>query len=187
MSARSFRLATVARRLVCDRGYSLPEMLTVMVILGIVLGGLTAMFHAGVRAEVRANRELDAQQNARAALDRMRRELHCASAITASATTVSATLPGHCPSAVAATTTTVLYSFQNVSTSRYRLRRAVNGGAAVTVADYLTTDNAFAYTAPSSSSLGRLSLDLQVNLKPNEGWKTWRLQTDIVLRNTTRS
>ena len=117
----------------------------------------------------------------------MRREIHCASAITPAATTVTATLPGHCPSAVGAATTTVVYSFQNVSTSRYKLRRAVNGGTATTVADYLTTDSAFTYAAPSSTSLGKLSVDFRVNVKPTEGWKTWRLQTDIVLRNTIRA
>ena len=54
-----------------------------MAILGIVLVGITTMFPSGVRAETRANREFQAQQNARLALDRIRRELHCASAISA--------------------------------------------------------------------------------------------------------
>jgi hypothetical protein len=117
----------------------------------------------------------------------MRRELHCASAITASASAVTATLPGHCPSAIGGTTTSVVYSMQTVSASRYRLQRAANGGAAVTVADYLTSQNAFAYTAPSPSSLGKLNVDFRVNLKPAETWKTWHLVTDIVLRNTLRA
>ena len=73
----------VARRLAGEAGYTLTELITVMAILAIVLAGLTAMFHRGIRAEVRASRELEAQQNARLALDRMRRELHCASAISA--------------------------------------------------------------------------------------------------------
>ena len=71
------------RRLRRNGGYSLTELVTVMAILGIVLGGLATMFGAGVRAEMRASREFRAQQNARLALDRMRRELHCASAISA--------------------------------------------------------------------------------------------------------
>jgi type II secretory pathway pseudopilin PulG len=163
------------------------ELLVVLIIMGTVLGALTTLFVHGMKAELEADQRFRAQDQARLAVDRLRRELHCASAITSTATTVSATLPGHCPSAVSGTTTTVLYSFQNAGSSRYKLRRAVNGGAAATVADYMTTDNAFAYSAPSPSSLGKLSVDLRVNVKPDEGWKTWRLQTDIVLRNTIRA
>jgi type II secretory pathway pseudopilin PulG len=163
------------------------ELLVVLVIMGTVLGALTTLFVRGMKAELDADTRYRAQDQARLAVDRMRRELHCASAITSTATTVSATLPGHCPTAVGATTTTVLYDFESAGTNRYKLRRAVNGGTAATVADHITNDNAFSYSPPSSSSLGKLSLDLQVNVKPGEGWKTWRLQTDIVLRNTLRA
>jgi type II secretory pathway pseudopilin PulG len=170
-----------------QRGVTVVELLVVLIIMGTVLGALTTLFVRGMKAELEADQRFRAQDQARLAVDRMRRELHCASAVVATATSVTATLAGHCPSAVSATTTTVVYSFQNAGTSRYKLRRSVNGGAAATVADYITTDNAFAYTDPSTSSLGKLSLDLQVNVKPDEGWKTWRLQTDIVLRNTVRA
>ena len=33
---------------------------------------------------------------------------------------------------------------------------------------------------------GDLHVDFYVNVNPNEGWKTWRLVDDIVLRNTLR-
>jgi len=68
-----------------------------------------------------------------------------------------------------------------VSTNRYILRR--NG---VTLADYLTVANAFNYTAPTQQKLGILRVDLPVNVKPSETHKTWRLVSDIVLRNTRR-
>jgi type II secretory pathway pseudopilin PulG len=168
-------------------GVTVVELLVVLIIMGTVLTALTTLFVRGMKAELEADQRYRAQDQARLAVDRMRREIHCSSAIVATATTVTATLPGHCPSAVGGATTTVVYSFQNVSASRYKLRRAVNGGAAATVADYITSDSAFAYTAPSSSSLGKLNVDFRVNVKPDEGWKTWRLQTDIVLRNTTRA
>jgi Tfp pilus assembly protein PilW len=169
-----------------EHGVTIVELLVVLLIMGTVLGALTTLFVRGMKAELDADERFRAQDQARLAVDRMRREVHCASGIVATATSVTATLPGHCPSAVSATTTTVVYSFQNVSTNRYKLRRTVNSGAAVTVADYITTNSAFSYAAPSSSSLGKLSVDFQVNVRPNAGWKTWRLQTDIVLRNTTR-
>jgi hypothetical protein len=56
----------------------------------------------------------------------------------------------------------------------------------VPIADYLTTDDPFKYTAPSASSRGLLHVDFPVNVYPNEGWKRWRLVDDIVLRNTLR-
>jgi prepilin-type N-terminal cleavage/methylation domain-containing protein len=178
---------SIRRLLGCEKGYSLPEMLTVMVILGIVLGGLTAMFHAGVRAEVRANRELDAQQNARAALDKMRDELHCASAISTTVVgsaveTMTVTLPAGCPGA----DTTVTYTATNVSTSRYRLTRTGDSTGAANVADYLTSGAIFTYQAPVSGELRRLSVDIPVNLNYSDPATLWRLQDDIVLRNTTR-
>jgi hypothetical protein len=56
-----------------------------------------------------------------------------------------------------------------------------------TIADYLTSGNVFSYVAPSTSALGKLHLDMPVNVNVAEAWKTWRLRTDIVLRNTQRT
>jgi hypothetical protein len=74
-----------------------------------------------------------------------------------------------------------------VGTNRYQLRRKQGTAAAVPIADHLTSGSVFSYAAPSTTSLGRLSVDMRVNVYPNEAWKTWRLTADIVLRNTTRA
>jgi len=172
-------------RLRGNAGYTLTEMLTVMIILGIVLSGITVMFRAGIQAEVRANREYRAQQNARLALDRMRRELHCASAITPNAspaTSILVTLPAAC----FGSDTTVTYATASVATGRYRLTRAAGAGTPVEIADYLTSAAVFTYTPPASSELGRLGVDIPVNLNYPDTSTEWRLQDDIVLRNTTR-
>ena len=63
-----------------ERGYTLVEMLVVMAILGVVIAGLTTVFVSGSRAELDMNRRFQAQQQARLALDRIRADLHCASA-----------------------------------------------------------------------------------------------------------
>jgi hypothetical protein len=117
----------------------------------------------------------------------MRREIHCASSLTfTSAASVTITLPATCPTA-GGTQTTVVYDTASAGTNRFTLRRKKGAGAAVPIADYLTAANIFAYTAPSTSALGRLSVDMPVNVYPNEAWKRWRLVADIVLRNTTRA
>ena len=172
----------LCRRLRDQRGYSLVELIAVMAILMTILTALTTLFISGAKAELDSNRRFQAQQEARTAADRLRREVHCASNVTVtSAASITVSLPAHCPTAVGGATTNVVYDTAQVSTNRFRLRRA-----GVRIADYLTVGNVFSYGKPAGE-LGKLHLDFRVNTNPNEGWKTWRLQTDIVLRNTTRT
>jgi len=175
--------ARLLRAMRSNEGYTMVELLAVMAILMTVVTSLTALFVSGAKAELETNRRFTAQQEARLAADRLRREVHCASGVTVtSAANITVTIPGHCPTAVGGAITNVSYTTSSAGTNRYKLKRG-----ATTIADYLTSGDVFAYVAPSTSSLGRLQLDLPVNRNPSEGWKTWRLQTDIVLRNTTRS
>lgn len=173
------------RHLEGEAGYTLTEMITALAILSIVLGGLAMMFHAGMRAEVRATRMVEAQQNARVALDRLRRELHCANAVTASAgsvDTIAVTLPATCTG----TDTSVTYVTASVAASRWKLTRTGDATGASDVADYLTSSTPFTYNAPASGTLGRLAVDIPINLNPTDTSTEWRLQDDIVLRNTSR-
>jgi prepilin-type N-terminal cleavage/methylation domain-containing protein len=170
------------RRLVAgESGYTLIELVMVLAILGTVVGALTTLFVGATNAEFESNRRFQAQQSARIAIDKMRREIHCASAITPTGATssISVTLPGQCPSA-GGSQTTVTYDTVG-SGQRFQLRR--NG---VNLADYVTLQNAFNYTAPvSGTSLGKLRVTLPINTKPTNGTE-WRLVADMVLRNTTR-
>jgi prepilin-type N-terminal cleavage/methylation domain-containing protein len=170
------------RRLVAgESGYTLIELVMVLAILGTVVGALTTLFVGATNAEFESNRRFQAQQSARLAIDKMRREIHCASAITPTGATnsISVTLPGQCPSA-GGSQTTVTYDTVG-SGQRFQLRR--NG---VNLADYVTLQNAFNYTAPvPGTSLGKLRVTLPINTKPTNGTE-WRLVADMVLRNTTR-
>jgi type II secretory pathway pseudopilin PulG len=185
-------MRTRLRRLVaCEAGYSLVELLQVAAILAVVLGALTTLFVAAMNSEVEMNRRFQAQQDARLAVDRLRREIHCASAVapTGMSASITITLPAQCPTAGGTAgdpPATVVYDTEAVSTGRYRLRRA-----GVPVADYVTDPveggtNLFNYTPPATGKLGTLHVDMPVNVRPSEIGKTWRLVTDIVLRNTAR-
>jgi prepilin-type N-terminal cleavage/methylation domain-containing protein len=178
----SERVRRLRRLLVSEGGYTLIELLQVTVILGVVLGAIMVLFVNATNSEVDMNRRFQAQQGARVAVDRMRREIHCASAITptGAAASITVTLPAQCPAA-GGVQVNVTYDTALVSANRYRLRR--NG---ITIADYVTTANAFAYSAPTQQKLGLLHVDLPVNVKASEAHKTWRLASDIVLRNTAR-
>lgn len=181
----------LGRRVAGEGGYSMIELLIVLAILGTVVGALTTVFVAATNAEFETNRRFQAQQSARVAVDKMRREVHCASAIspTGPANAISVTVPSQCPSVCPATPpacaaggppTTVTYDTSG-SGLRYQLRR--NG---VNLADYVTLQSVFSYAPPvSGTSLGKLTVTLPINTKPGSG-REWRLVADMVLRNTTR-
>jgi prepilin-type N-terminal cleavage/methylation domain-containing protein len=177
---------SMLRRLRCrvfaeEAGYTMLELLMVLAILGTVVGALTTLFVQATNAEFESNRRFQAQQSARVAIDKMRREIHCASAITPAGATnsISVTLPSQCPTS-GGVLATVTYSTAG-SGQRFQLRR--NG---VNMADYVTLQNVFAYTAPvAGASLGKLRVTLPINTRPTNG-REWRLVADMVLRNTTR-
>jgi type II secretory pathway pseudopilin PulG len=176
-------MSRLRRLVVCERGYSLVELLQVTLILAVVLGALTTVFVRAMNSELEMNQRFLAQQEARVAVDKLRREIHCASAITpaGNSQSITVTLPGQCPTAVAKALTTVVYDVQPVSAGRWQLRRA-----GVRLADYVTVQNVFTYNAPATGKRGNLHVELPINVRPNQTGQTWRLVADIVLRNTTR-
>ena len=185
------------RALRSERGYSLIEMLVVLVIMGVVMGGLTTVFVSATNSEADMNNRFQAQQGARLALDKMRREVHCGSVATpvGSTSSVTLTLPSYCKTGSGSIT----WCTRSVDTNRYALYRIVGstctGG--VKWADYLTPTSSaptcggalciFTYTAQSTSSLAKQHVDFPVNLKPSKSVELYELADDIVLRNSTRS
>jgi prepilin-type N-terminal cleavage/methylation domain-containing protein len=170
-----------------ERGYTLVEMLTVLVIFGTVMSALMVLFVQGTGAEVDQNNRFRAQQAARLALDKIRREAHCASAVTvSSASSVTLNLPSYCPTGNGSVT----WCTVSLGTSRYGLYRkagATCDSTGVRWADYLTSANVFSYAAQSSTSLAKLSVDFPIDVKPSRTVDTYELKDDIVLRNSTRS
>ena len=71
------------RRLARDEGgFTLTELVTVLGMLVIVMTTLSSVLIAAAKAEEEMNRRFGSQINARIALDQLRREIHCASAVT---------------------------------------------------------------------------------------------------------
>ena len=169
-----------------ERAYTLIEMLTVLVIFGTVMTALMALFVQGTNAELDMNNRFQAQQDARLALDKIRREAHCASAVTvASTSSVTLSLPSFCPTGNGSVT----WCTVSLGTSRYGLYRktgAACDSTGIRWADHLTTANVFTYAAQSSTSLAKLSVDFPINVKPSRTVDTYELKDDIVLRNSLR-
>jgi prepilin-type N-terminal cleavage/methylation domain-containing protein len=185
------------RRLLSERGYSLIEMLTVLVIMGVVMGSLTTVFVQASNSETDMNNRFQAQLTAKLALDKMRREIHCASVATptGSSSSVTITLPSYCKTGSGSIT----WCTRSNGTNRYALYRVVGatctGG--IMWGDYLVPSSTaatcggalciFNYTAQSTSSLAKLAVDLPVNIRPSKTVELYELIDDIVLRNSTRS
>ena len=186
-------LKRIRRALSREGGYSMIEFLVVMVILSIVVGSLTTVFVSASKGELDMNRRFQAQEQARLSLDKLRREIHCATAVspTGASSSIALTIPATCPTAGGFSTVRwCVLAPPGAAAGRYALYRSTaatcttaNG---VMWADYLRWTSIFTYTMQSSQSLGSLAVSLEVNTKPvTRG--AFDLSDTIVLRNSTRA
>lgn len=193
-----------------EGGYSLVELVVVMAILGVIVGGISTLFVSGINADADQTRRYQAQQDGRVALDRMRREIHAACTVSNPGTynTWETSITLYFPAdACAAGARTVSWCTTG-SGNRYALYRIVSSscaGATAKYADYLTSNNIFVYVPPNahvtslgggaggtstqdgSSSLPRLHVDLTVNRNPARIRDQFRLVDDIAFRNGPRA
>ncbi len=184
-------------RLRSEGGYSLIEMVTVMAIMGIVMGSLTTVFVQASNSETDMNNRFQAQLTARLALDQMRREVHCASVATpaGASSSITITLPSYCKTGSG----TITWCTRSNGTNRFALYRVVGAtcSGGVKWADYLVTSSTvstcsgalciFTYTAQSTASLAKLHVDFPVNIRPAKTVEQYELVDDLVLRNSSRT
>lgn len=170
-----------------EAGYSLVEMLTVLVIMTIVFTGITQIFIAGSKAQSDQDRRFQAQLGSRLAMDKIRKDIHCASDVTPYATNaVTLKLPSGCGGDVSWCTSAV----SGVS-NRYRLYRQAgttcSAATGIQIADYLTSANAFPSFAHTvgCSCLASLRVDFLVSNKGSTV-DAYELTDTIFLRNSTR-
>jgi prepilin-type N-terminal cleavage/methylation domain-containing protein len=169
------------RLLRSQSGFSLVELVTVMAVLGTILGALTTAFVQGSTAELEANRRVEAQLQATAAFDRLRRDVHCASAASIVSSTITLTGCGSGSVSWCAIGSGTRYAL-------YRLAGSSCDATGKLYADYLISSSIFTYTAPvSGTSLAKVRADVQVNVDPARAVDTFELVDDIVLRNSTRT
>jgi prepilin-type N-terminal cleavage/methylation domain-containing protein len=185
-----------------EGGFTLIEVLTTLLIMGIVMGGLSTVFVSAINAETDMNNRYRAQHAARFALDKIRREVHCASTASpagSNTSSITLTLPSYCKTYSGNASVTWCTRF--VSTNRYALYRVVGpscgASGGVKWADNLTPTSTatvcsgalcvFNFTAQTTASLGMLHVDLPVNIKPQKTRDIYELVDDLVLRNSTRS
>ena len=189
----------LAHRLRGRGGFTLPEMVTVLALLGIVLSGLLAVFVSGTKAETDMNKRFQAEQQSRLALTRLRNEIHCAYGATTNATgsAVTLSLGSYCSNPPSAGNYQVTYCTALLGPQRYGLFRQLGApatcdGSGTKMADYLvcgtlfsTCGTFFGYSA-ASGVMPRVQVDLPVNVDPSTPSHTYELQDAITLRNSTR-
>jgi type II secretory pathway pseudopilin PulG len=178
-----------------EGGYTVIELLTVMIILGTILTGVLTLFASALRAETDLTIRHQAQSNARLALTKVRRDARSACGVAAGWTSSSVTLQ----SAADMSGTTCQNGANSItwcatgSGSNYGLYRAqatsCTGG--VRFAEYLTSNVVFTYSAKNTPvglfTLPRVNLDLQVNANPATPDQAYRLTDDVALRSGSRS
>jgi len=193
------------QRVRTDGGFTLVEMLMVMVLMGIVIGALTTIFVSGSRAQSEMNQYFQAQQESRIALDRIRADVHCAWAAQAS-TSINGfpgvkLADGNCYASTPTITWCVLPSTQQ--TGRFALwRSSVYNSSTCTssdtsklrVADYLmpvgsppSANNILATPTIANQGLETVGIDFKVSVSPlSAGRNIYELTDSLVTRNYTR-
>jgi prepilin-type N-terminal cleavage/methylation domain-containing protein len=176
-----------ALRLRGEAGYSLIEMITVMLIMSVVFAGITAVFVAGSKAQAEQDRRFQAQVTTRLALDKIRRDIHCANDVTPYAkTAVTLKISSGCGGDVSWCTAAV-----SGYTNRYRLYRQTgttcSSATGVKFADFLTSDQVFPdfEHVTGCLCLASLQVDFPVSVK-GTSVGAYELTDTIFLRNSTR-
>jgi prepilin-type N-terminal cleavage/methylation domain-containing protein len=196
-----------------ERGYSLMELLTSIVIMTIVLTGLTTVFVSGSQAEYDLNARFQAQQQTRLALDRLRRDIHQGGCVNPTIPADGSTL---LLSRTVTTTCTAFAYYCSATSPTLSTKSALyywwydgtvsqNWTTAPTLPvtcsqGRLVADDLIPYAAggptlfgpapfstASAGLLQKVSIDLRVDASDKKTGGLYRLQDDIVLRNSTRT
>jgi hypothetical protein len=168
--------------------------MTVMAIMGVVLGALTTVFVSGSKAEYDMNVRFQAQQQARLALDRVRRDIHIAGCVTlgtngTNVQLLSVTSTSTCPGTIFAYYCATTSPTQSSQYALYRGTAVLSTcNTGTLIADHLTTNqNVFSYTASTGQQLQKITVDVVVDADPNATGGKYELKDGIVLRNSVRS
>jgi prepilin-type N-terminal cleavage/methylation domain-containing protein len=178
-----------------EAGYSLVEMLTVMVIMTVVFTGITTVFVAGSKAQADQDRRFQAQLSTRLALDKIRRDIHCANDVTPStaasypASSVTLKIPSGCSGGDVSWCTAAVTGYSNRYALYRQLGTTCGASGGVKVADYLTNTNGKVFPAFAHASgcgcLASLQIDFIASLKGSTNG-AYELSDTIYLRNSTR-
>jgi prepilin-type N-terminal cleavage/methylation domain-containing protein len=202
----------IRARLAGEGGFTLVELLVTLVLMGIVMGAVTASFASAFTGETRNFASATNEENARLALDRLRMDIHCSNI--ANGATANPSLDGGYIFVLSEITTSagaascpklgsgvdsngeawVSWCTIYVAPNRYRLYRETvqdcDGTAATFMVDYITRPNIWDTHQNCSPTAWQqyVGVDLITNVDPNSGQNTYEydLHDAIGLRNSDR-
>jgi prepilin-type N-terminal cleavage/methylation domain-containing protein len=200
------RFARLRALLAAREGFTLVEMLVVMAVLLAVLAPITQSFVSADIAQVDQTRRFDAQENARQALDRMRKDIHCAHGVTdptanldGGGSVVGYTLvltetavpgaPPECPGLVETNASAVQWCTFKLTDNRYRLYRendpttTCDGSQSTFMVDYLIRGDLWASPTCITGQYPTVEVTLPVDVDPSKQPGSYRLSDQIALRN----
>jgi prepilin-type N-terminal cleavage/methylation domain-containing protein len=183
-----------------EQGFTLIELVVTMAILLVVITSLTGALISATKTENDVNNRFQTQAQARLALAKLTREIHCANQILDSngaaltATPVSGitvTLPAGCPTGGAAAVTVRWCTVGSGATrDLYRYTNAACGSAGgVRWATSLVSSTPFSLPTPGTagSHYPLVHIDLRVNTRLNQSGSAYELISDISALNSVRS
>jgi prepilin-type N-terminal cleavage/methylation domain-containing protein len=186
-------------RLLSPAGYTLIETLVVLTLLVIVIGSIADAFSSASKTEVDQTARATDQESARLTLQRLRRDIHCASAARVQETTYAdgttgfilnlAVDPNICIAVTTSASNTVQWcTAQKDSTGRrFGVYRTISGNCsaadAVFQVDYVTRADIWSMSCPPTG-LQAVATDMPVNRNPvTRADRTYELKDTIALRN----
>jgi len=183
-----------------EDGMTLFELLISMVVLLIVMGALSGALISALHNQADLSNRYQAQTQARQALTKLTREIHCATQIQDSGggaltstkvSGITVTLPAGCPTGGGAAVTVRWCTVANGS--RYDLYRYANAacGSAGGVRWAASLVNSTIFSLPTTATSGThyplVHVDLKVNTTKSGATDSYDLVTDIAAFNSTRS
>ena len=162
-----------------QKGFSLIEMMVVVVILGLMVLGLVTFFTGGTKSWVAGQSQLKAQREARQAIDRMVREIRHGELVTGgSINNIAVDIPAL---EGAGPEYNVTYSWGGASGNPiYRNTNLLISN--VKILDFSYYDNSGGQISPPNDTVSKVHIDLQVDVD-NDGNPDITLNTDVNLRN----
>jgi len=163
-----------------QKGFSLIEMMVVVVILGLIVLGLVTFFTGGTKSWVAGQSQLKAQREARQAIDRMVREIRHSELINSGAST---SITASIPALGMESAFNVTYSWSGETWDP--INRIVSSGTNVLINNVQSL--AFTYFDSSGNLIvpgnaSKVHIDLQVDVD-KDGNPDVTLNTDVNLRN----
>jgi len=161
------------------KGFSLIEMMVALGILSLIIIGLVTFFSGGTRAWVTGQYQLEAQRNARLAMDRMVKEIREADSINDSSTLNKISF--HTPF-----DGDIIYNYNSGDKAIYRQK---NGNSSILIDNVLVFEAIYwnrseVEKTPSSESdeISKLHIELKVDVDKDSN-PDITLNTDVNLRN----